>query len=47
LRLVKRTVNFVATDTYHLSRNARAEPKTKFAQDSPIRQWTQYPAQAA
>lgn len=28
-------------------RNARAEPKTNFASDSPIRQWTQYPAKAA
>jgi transposase len=28
-------------------RNARAEPKTNFAQDSPIRQWTHYPAKAA
>ncbi|GAA1233805.1 MULTISPECIES: IS630 family transposase [Streptomyces] len=28
-------------------RNARAEPKTNFAPDSPIRQWTEYPAKAA
>jgi transposase len=28
-------------------RNARAEPKTNFAPDSPIRTWTQYPAKAA
>ncbi|MGW9134868.1 hypothetical protein [Streptomyces sp. NPDC055681] len=28
-------------------RNARAEPKTKFAPDSPIRTWTQYPIKAA
>ncbi|MGW7201802.1 IS630 family transposase [Streptomyces chryseus] len=27
--------------------NTRAEPKTNFAPDSPIRQWTQYPAKAA
>ena len=28
-------------------RDARAEPKTNFAPDSPIRQWTEYPAKAA
>ncbi|MGW0964270.1 transposase [Streptomyces gelaticus] len=28
-------------------RNARADPKTNFAPDSPIRQWTKYPAKAA
>jgi hypothetical protein len=28
-------------------RNARAEPKTSFAPDSSIRQWTEYPAKAA
>ncbi|MFF5282599.1 IS630 family transposase [Streptomyces sp. 62] len=28
-------------------RNARAEPKTNFAPDSPIRAWTHYPAKAA
>lgn len=28
-------------------RNARAEPKTAFAPESPIRAWTQYPAKAA
>ncbi|MFJ9683763.1 hypothetical protein ACIRP2_37965 [Streptomyces sp. NPDC101194] len=28
-------------------RNARAEPKTSFAPDSPIRQWTEYPSKAA
>ncbi|ATW51681.1 hypothetical protein CGZ69_31620 [Streptomyces peucetius subsp. caesius ATCC 27952] len=28
-------------------RNARAEPKTNFAPDSPIRSWTDYPAKAA
>ncbi|MFI2371690.1 hypothetical protein [Streptomyces sp. NPDC018833] len=28
-------------------RNTRAEPKTTFAPDSPIRQWTAYPAKAA
>ncbi|MGW3425484.1 transposase [Streptomyces phaeochromogenes] len=28
-------------------RNARAEPKTNFAPDSPIRQWTAYPSKAA
>ncbi|WP_234380938.1 hypothetical protein, partial [Streptomyces sp. NRRL F-5122] len=28
-------------------RNTHAEPKTNFAPDSPIRQWTQYPAKAA
>lgn len=27
-------------------RNTRAEPKTNFAPDSPIRQWTEYPANA-
>ncbi|MFJ4189394.1 transposase [Kitasatospora sp. NPDC089509] len=27
--------------------NARAEPKTNFAPDSPIRTWTDYPAKAA
>ncbi|MGW8767453.1 hypothetical protein ACWGN5_33685 [Streptomyces sp. NPDC055815] len=28
-------------------RNAWAEPKTRFAPESPIRQWTDYPAKAA
>ncbi|MFF3264743.1 transposase [Streptomyces sp. NPDC002932] len=28
-------------------RNARAEPKTAFAPESPIRAWTQYPAKPA
>lgn len=28
-------------------RNARAQPKTNFAVDSPIRTWTSYPAKAA
>ncbi|MFG2028760.1 hypothetical protein [Streptomyces sp. NPDC048825] len=28
-------------------RNTRAEPKTNFAPDSPIRKWTQYPAKTA
>lgn len=28
-------------------RNSRAEPKTRFAPESPIRQWTAYPAKAA
>ncbi|MFC8536718.1 hypothetical protein ACFUJY_22670 [Streptomyces sp. NPDC057249] len=28
-------------------RNTRAEPKTNFAPDSPIRAWTHYPAKAA
>ena len=28
-------------------RNTRAEPKTNFAPDSPIRSWTEYPAKAA
>ncbi|MGW0210995.1 transposase [Streptomyces sp. NPDC003233] len=27
--------------------NARAEPKTRFAPESPIRQWIEYPAKAA
>ncbi|MBO3681809.1 transposase [Streptomyces sp. NEAU-YJ-81] len=27
--------------------NARAEPKTRMASESPIRQWTEYPAKAA
>jgi hypothetical protein len=27
--------------------NTRAEPKTNFAPDSPIRTWTDYPAKAA
>ncbi|WP_406729089.1 IS630 family transposase [Streptomyces sp. GD-15H] len=36
-----------AIAAYVRRRNARAEPKTNFALDSPIRQWTQYPAQAA
>ncbi|MEU9273508.1 hypothetical protein AB0D87_04545 [Streptomyces sp. NPDC048342] len=27
--------------------NARAEPKTGFAPESPIRDWTEYPAKAA
>jgi hypothetical protein len=28
-------------------RNARAQPKTGFATDSPIRTWTDYPAKVA
>ncbi|WP_367667069.1 transposase [Streptomyces sp. DG2A-72] len=28
-------------------RNRRAEPKTRFAPESPIRQWTDHPAKAA
>jgi hypothetical protein len=28
-------------------RNARAQPKTNFATNSPIRTWTSYPAKAA
>jgi hypothetical protein len=28
-------------------RNVRAQPKTGFATDSPIRTWTRYPAKAA
>jgi len=36
-----------ATAAYVRWRNARAEPKTNFAPDSPIRQWRQYPAEAA
>lgn len=28
-------------------RSSRAEPKTRFAPESPIRQWTAYPARAA
>ncbi|MHC3474429.1 hypothetical protein ACYF6T_37820 [Streptomyces sp. 7R007] len=28
-------------------RNARAEPRSSFAPDSPIRTWTEYPAKAA
>ncbi|MFF3688033.1 hypothetical protein [Streptomyces sp. NPDC002187] len=27
-------------------RNTRAEPKTNFAPDTPIRTWTEYPARA-
>ncbi|GAB1340408.1 IS630 family transposase [Streptomyces sp. E-15] len=36
-----------ATASYVRWRNARAEPKTTFAPDSPIRSWTDYPANAA
>jgi hypothetical protein len=36
-----------AIAAYVRRRNARAEPKTDFAQDSPVRQWTQYPAEVA
>jgi len=32
-----------AIATYMRWRNARAEPKTRFALDSPIRSWTEYP----
>jgi hypothetical protein len=32
---------------YVRRRNARAEPKTNFAPDSPVRAWTRYPAKAA
>lgn len=36
-----------AIAAYVCWRNARAEPKTAFAPESPIRAWTQYPAKAA
>ncbi|MEU2779278.1 transposase [Streptomyces sp. NPDC007162] len=36
-----------AIGAYVRWRNARAEPKTSFAPDSPIRTWTQYPVKAA
>ncbi|MFI2162783.1 helix-turn-helix domain-containing protein [Streptomyces olivaceoviridis] len=36
-----------AIASYVRWRNARAEPKTTFAPDSPIRSWTDYPANAA
>lgn len=36
-----------AIGAYIRLRNARAEPKTNFAPDSPIRTWTQYPIKAA
>jgi transposase len=36
-----------AIGAYIRWRNARAEPKTRFATDSPIRTWTHYPAKAA
>jgi transposase len=36
-----------AINAYLRWRNSRAEPKASFASDSPIRQWTQYPAKAA
>jgi transposase len=39
--------NAAAIAAYVRWRNARAEPKTNFAPDSPIRTWTQYPAKAA
>lgn len=40
-------VQNAAIAAYVRRRNARAEPKTGFAQDSPIRQWMRYPAKAA
>ncbi|MFJ9846110.1 transposase [Kitasatospora sp. NPDC101155] len=36
-----------AISAYIRWHNARAEPKTAFAAESPIRSWTQYPAKAA
>ncbi len=36
-----------AISAYVHWRNARATPKTRFAPDSPIRTWTQYPAKTA
>ncbi|KAK1184234.1 IS630 family transposase [Streptomyces sp. NBS 14/10] len=36
-----------AIGAYVRWRNARAEPKSSFAPDSPIRTWTEYPAKAA
>lgn len=36
-----------AINAYTRWRNSRAKPKTRFAPDSPIRTWTQYPAKAA
>jgi transposase len=36
-----------AIGAYIRWRNARAEPKTGYATDSPIRTWTHYPAKAA
>jgi hypothetical protein len=36
-----------AIDAYIRWRNTRAEPKTGFATDSPIRSWTHYPTKAA
>lgn len=36
-----------AIETYIRWRNARAQPKTGFATDSPIRTWTHYPAKVA
>ncbi|MGW6144469.1 hypothetical protein [Streptomyces sp. NPDC055140] len=38
---------FAATGAYIRWRNSRAEPKTNFAPQSPIRQWPDYPAKAA
>ncbi|MFF8918094.1 hypothetical protein ACF08M_33530 [Streptomyces sp. NPDC015032] len=38
---------FTVFSVYIRWRNNRAEPKTNFAPDSPIRQWTEYPAKAA
>ncbi|WP_445528783.1 transposase [Streptomyces cyslabdanicus] len=36
-----------AIAAYIRRRNARTEPKTNFAPDSPVRQWTEYPSRAA
>ena len=36
-----------AIGAYVRYRNRRAQPKTHFAQSSPIRSWTSYPAKAA
>ena len=36
-----------AINAYIRWHNARAEPKTGFATDSPTRTWTHYPAKAA
>jgi hypothetical protein len=36
-----------AIDSYIRWYNARAEPKTRFATDSPIRTWTHYPTKVA
>ncbi|WP_418960389.1 hypothetical protein [Streptomyces tritici] len=36
-----------AIGAYIRRRNDRAEPKSNFAPDSPLRTWTRYPAEAA